>query len=284
LTPPLDRLFVVNKPKNIGSNRYLSKIKRKYKTKRAGFSGTLDPFADGVLIVAFGKYPKLFQFLKKTPKTYRTTLWLGAWSETLDIEKVSQVEIIKKLDIKDIQKELKNLEGNITYLPPKYSAKKIGGQRAYKLAREGKEVDLKTITSQVSNTKLLHYNHPFVTFELTISEGGYIRSMGEILSNTLKTPAILSSLTRLNEGEFIYEDEKALDPLKYLDLEENFYLNDHQDLLLGRKVQRENFKNQNIGKYFIKLDKMFSILEITEDKVKYLLNGVNYADIGTQRG
>ena len=83
----INRLFVVNKPPNIGSNQYLSKIKRKYGIKKAGFSGTLDPFARGVLIVAFGQFTKLFQFLKKAPKSYRATLWLGAESETFDIEK-----------------------------------------------------------------------------------------------------------------------------------------------------------------------------------------------------
>ncbi|HHD83732.1 MAG TPA: tRNA pseudouridine(55) synthase TruB, partial [Campylobacteraceae bacterium] len=75
-----DRLFVAYKPAGIGSNRFLSQIKRRYGIKKAGFSGTLDPFAQGVLIIAFGKYTKLFRFLKKAPKTYRATLWLGAGS------------------------------------------------------------------------------------------------------------------------------------------------------------------------------------------------------------
>jgi len=79
-----NKLFVVNKPLHISSNFYLRKIKRKYKVKKAGFSGTLDPFACGCLIVAFGQYSKLFQFLKKTPKKYRATIWLEAISDSLD--------------------------------------------------------------------------------------------------------------------------------------------------------------------------------------------------------
>jgi len=121
----LNRLFVINKPIFISSNFYLRKIKRKYKTKKAGFSGTLDPFATGCLIVAFGQYTKLFQFLKKTPKTYRTTIWLGAQSTSLDIENIDVPSTMpKKLDINNIKSELLKLVGELTYLPPKYSAKK----------------------------------------------------------------------------------------------------------------------------------------------------------------
>ena len=86
-----NRLFVAYKPSNISSNFFLSRIKRTYGVKGAGFSGTLDPFAKGVLIIAFGQFTKLFRFLKKAPKRYRATLWLGAYSPTLDIEKVERV-------------------------------------------------------------------------------------------------------------------------------------------------------------------------------------------------
>ena len=270
----VDRLFVAYKDANIGSNRFLSKIKRRYGIKKAGFSGTLDPFAKGVLIIAFGKYTKLFQFLKKTPKTYKTTLWLGATSETLDIEKVTNVEIINPFKEEQIKETLTKLLGEITYLPPKYCAKKVNGVRAYTLAREGKDVDLKYITSTIYDIKLLHYSHPFINFEITISEGGYIRSMGQIICEKLNCTGTLSSLERLREGHFIYEDEKALNPLGFLDLKENFYLKDTEDLILGRKLKIYDFQMQDVGKYFIKLDKMISIIEIKDDKVSYLLNGV----------
>jgi tRNA pseudouridine55 synthase len=270
----LNRLFVVYKPPGIGSNRYLSQIKRRYKVKKAGFSGTLDPFAQGVLIVAFGQYTKLFQFLKKSPKRYRATLWLGAMSETFDIEKVSKVEIIPPLDTIMIEETLHALKGDISYLPPKYSAKKINGQKAYDLARAHKEVDLKMITSHISDITLCHYQHPFITFEITISEGGYIRSMGQIIAKKLGTVGTLSALERLYEGEFIFDDEKALNPLHFLDLEENFYLKDREDLYLGRKVSVAHFQIQKEGDYFINLDTMLAIITIKEGKVSYRLNGV----------
>ncbi len=274
MSPTINRLFVAYKPAGISSNRYLSQIKRRYKVKKAGFSGTLDPFAQGVLIVAFGQYTKLFQFLNKAPKSYRATLWMGAYSETLDIEKISKITTLPPFNPIMIEKTLHSLQGNITYLPPKYSAKKIDGKRAYHLARENKDITLKKITSHISYIKLIHYQHPFVTFEITISEGGYIRSIGELIANELGVDGTLTMLERLHEGDFIYENEKALHPVEYLDLKENFYLKNKEDLLLGRKVSIKDFSIQEEGNYFLNLDTMLSIITIHKGKVDYRLNGV----------
>ena len=135
-------------------------------------------------------------------------------------------------------------------------------------------MNLHAITSHISDVKLLHYKHPFLTFEITITEGGYIRSMGQIIAEKLDTFGTLSALERLHEGDFVFEDEVALDPLKFLDLQENFYLGDVEDLYLGRKVPVENFQKQNEGNYFLNLDTMLSIITIEDGKVSYRLNGV----------
>jgi tRNA pseudouridine55 synthase len=214
-------------------------VKRKYNTKKVGFSGTLDPFATGCLIVATGQYPKLFQYLKKTPKAYAATLWLGANSESLDIENVDSVKIIDKLNIADIEKALNSLKGELTYYPPKYSAKKINGKRAYDLARAGEEVKLKEIISTIYDIKFINYSHPFVHFEATVSEGTYIRSLGAMLADMLEVDATLSSLKRLNEGAFYFDAEKALDPLKFLKIPQNIYTGDPEFLELGKKIYLE---------------------------------------------
>lgn len=270
-----NRLFVAYKPANIGSNSFLGRIKRKYGVKKAGFSGTLDPFAKGVLIIAFGKYTQLFRFLKKTPKTYRATLWLGAMSETLDIEKIHNVSQLSTFDKKVIEDILSSLVGELTYLPPKYSAKKIDGKRAYDLARDGKEVALKHITSTIYDINLLSYMHPFITFDITVSEGAYIRSIGAIIAERLGVEGSLSSLERLCEGEFRFDTEKALDPLLYLNMSENVYLGDTEDIKLGKKLKKESFTISSTGIYVVKCDTIFSIIEIRDDDVKYLLNGVS---------
>ncbi len=274
-----NKLFVVNKPIFISSNFYLRKIKRKYKTKKAGFSGTLDPFASGCLIVAFGQYTKLFQFLKKTPKSYRTTIWLGVQSSSLDIENIFDINSeYKKLSTKDIKIQLNNLLGKQTYLPPKYSAKKIDGKRAYTLAREDIDFKLKEITSNIYNIKFLSYCHPFITFDITVSEGSYIRSIAQILLEKLGAVGTLSSLIRLNEGKFIFDSEKALNPLEYLDLPTNNYTGTKEWFELGKKLNIEFFDNKNDGEYLIIFDTFFAIIEIKDNEIKYLLNKVQLDD------
>ncbi len=270
----MNRLFVVNKPINISSNGYLSRIKREYKVKKAGFSGTLDPFACGCLIVAFGQFTKLFRYLKKAPKTYKATLWLGAKSPSLDIERVQVIKDVKKFSKKEVLKTIDSFKGELTYLPPKFCAKKIDGKKAYELARDDKEIKLKEITSTIYDIKLLNYSHPFVSFEVTISEGGYIRSIGDLIAKKLNIDGALSYLERVNEGEFKFENQKALDPTKFLKIPQNFYLGDKNDILLGKKLKKESFKIQKNGEYYLVLDNILSIINIMDDKIKYELNGV----------
>lgn len=270
-----NRLFVAYKPANMVCNHFLSRIKRRYNVKKAGFSGTLDPFAQGVLIIAFGQFPKLFRFLKKAPKTYRATLWIGASSPTLDIEKIDNVEVMLPFHPDSVNFVLQSMIGEKTYLPPKYSAKKIDGARAYDLARADKEFELKAITSTIYDCHLVHYMHPFLTFEITISEGGYVRSIGALIAEKFGFKGCLSALERLNEGSFIYENEKALNPLEYLDLPENAYLKDPQDILLGRKLSVENFEKQEEGIYQIVIDEVLSVVEISANGVEYLLNSLS---------
>ena len=268
----MNRLFVVHKPIFRSSNGYMGRIKRKYGTKKVGFSGTLDPFATGCLIVATGQYTKLFQYLAKTPKTYRATLWLGANSPSLDIERVDRITEVPPLPRSQIESALHKLQGELTYYPPKFSAKSIDGKRAYQLAREGKEVTLKRITSTIHEIKLLGYNHPFVHFEATVSEGTYIRSLGALIADDLGIDATLSSLHRVREGAFTYDDEKALDPFARLAIPRNTYTGDEEWLELGKKLQIDYFENKQDGTYLVETTHFFSIIEITEGIITYKLN------------
>ncbi|MGB5966383.1 MAG: tRNA pseudouridine(55) synthase TruB [Sulfurimonadaceae bacterium] len=272
----MDRLFVAYKPSNIGSNQYLSRLKWKYNAAKAGFSGTLDPFAKGVLIVAFGKYTSLFRFLNKTPKRYRATLWLGAHSDSLDIEMVKQIDKLDALDEEKIKEAIYSLEGELEYHPPIFSAKKIDGRRAYDLAREGREVKLNTIHSSIYEMKFLHYCHPFVTFEATVSEGTYIRSLGRLISERLGLEGgALSALERLNEGQFNFEYEKALDIKKSLNMPQNVYTKERSTILLGQKLLREDFEVTENGTYWVDNGESISIFEFDDEGVHYLLNRVS---------
>jgi len=272
--PFLNRLFVVNKPIFRTSNGYMGYVKRKYHTKKVGFSGTLDPFATGCLIVATGQYTKLFQYLNKTPKSYKATLWLGANSPSLDIEKIDRLEEVKIFDETRIEEALLSLKGELTYYPPKFCAKKINGKRAYELAREGKEVDLKTITSTIYDIELINYNHPFVHFEAKVSEGTYIRSLGALIADKLGVDGTLSSLHRIHEGQFYYDNEKALNPFTHLALPTNIYTGEEVYMELGKKLSVAYFETKEEGIYLIETENFFSIIEIMENEVKYRFNRI----------
>ncbi|MDN5104482.1 tRNA pseudouridine(55) synthase TruB [Aliarcobacter butzleri] len=270
----LNKLLVVNKPIFMSSNFYLNRIKRKYKNKKAGFSGTLDPFAKGCLIVAFGQYAKLFKYLSKTPKTYKAVIWLGVESESFDIEQIKRIELVNEINKEKILNELNLLKGEIEYIPPKFSAKKIDGKRAYELARNGVEVELNKTKMMIFDTKFVLYNHPFITFEVTVSEGTYVRSFAQILLEKLNTFGTLSYLERLNEGEFFYENEKELNPLDFIKLPVNKYLGTTEWLEKGKKIGIDYVEKKDNGKYLILTEKFFSIIEIVDNDIKYLINKV----------
>ena len=270
----MNRLFVVNKPIFRSSNGYMGYVKRKYKTKKVGFSGTLDPFATGCLIVATGQYTKLFQYLNKTPKSYKATLWLGTNSPGLDIEKVDSIKEVSTFTEQEVEEALRSLKGELTYYPPKFSAKKVNGKRAYELARKGKEVDLETITSTIYDIKLLHYNHPFVHFETKVSEGTYIRSLGALITDKLGVDGTLSSLHRIQEGQFFYDKEKALNPFTHLAIPSNVYTGEEKYIELGGKLPLEYFETKKNGLYLIETSNFFSIIEILDEEVKYRFNRI----------
>jgi len=270
----LNRLFVVNKPIFRTSNGYMGYVKRKYNTKKVGFSGTLDPFATGCLIVATGQYTKLFQYLNKTPKSYKATLWLGANSPSLDIEKIDSLKEVEAFSEKKIEEVLLSLQGELEYYPPKFCAKKINGKRAYELAREGKEVALKTIISMIYDIKLINYNHPFVHFEAKVSEGTYIRSLGALIADKLGVEGTLSSLHRIHEGQFYFDNEKALNPFTHLAIPSNTYTGEEAYMELGKKLSIAYFEIKTNGVYLIETSNFFSIIEIIGDVIKYRFNRI----------
>lgn len=271
----MNRLFVAYKPAGVGSNYFLTGLKRKYRVKKAGFTGTLDPFAKGVLVVGFGSHTKLFRFLNKTPKTYRATLWLGAKSDTLDTEMIEEVAILPELESKDVAQAVASLQGELSYKPPIFSAKRINGERAYDLARKGLEVKLNTIHSTIYEIKLLHYMHPFVTYEATVSEGTYIRSLGEMIAHKLGIKhGSLSALERMREGQFVYNQEVPLDIKESLTIPKNIYYGDKENLDYGRVLAREDLEIKTDGHYWLDNGDNIAIIKIENALVKYELGRI----------
>ena len=271
----MNRLFVAYKPSGVSSNSFLSQLKRKYSNKKAGFTGTLDPFAKGVLVIGFGSHTKLFRFLNKTPKSYRATLWLDAQSDSLDSEMIESVSLLKEFDEDSVLEAVKSLEGDLEYEPPIFSAKRINGRRAYDLAREGKEFALNKINSKIHEMKLINYSHPFVTFEATVSEGTYIRSLGLMIANRLGVKyGTLSALERLREGKFIYDGEKALNIKESLNIDKNFYTGNQENIKYGRVLAIEDLSVKNDGYYWLDNGDNISVIKIQNSSVSYELGRI----------
>ena len=243
--------------------------------KKAGFSGTLDPFAKGVLLIGFGSHTKLFRFLNKTPKRYRATLWLGAKSESLDSEMIEEVAFLEPISTQKVAECIESLKGDLSYKPPIFSAKRINGERAYDLARSGVAFELNTIESTIYEAELLHYCHPFVTFEASVSEGTYIRSLGKIIAQRLGVEdGSLTALERLCEGQFVYENEKFLDIKNSLNLEKNLYNGDEENLRYGRVLALEDLAIQKEGRYWLDMQESIAIIRIEDGSVKYELGRI----------
>lgn len=190
------------------------------KKPKVGHTGTLDPLATGLLVIVVGTYCKRAQEFSKLDKVYEVTMSLGETSTTGDDEgektKVSAVKP-KKEAIKAV---LEHFTGEILQTPPIYSAIKVDGQRAYKLARAGKEVKMQPRKVQVYRLQLTDYSYPLVKFTAKVSSGTYIRSLAEDIGNQLGTGAYMSALRRTRVGEFDLKNatnvEEATDTNRFL--------------------------------------------------------------------
>lgn len=266
-------LFCGFKPPFVSSNFYNQSLKRKFNIKKLGYSGTLDPFASGVIVFASGIYTKLLGHLNLSPKVYIATLWLGAYSNSFDITNISKVNIVKEFEESKINEVLHSMKGIINYIPPSFSAKKVNGLRAYKLAREGKNIELNEISSEIFDINLLNYSHPFLSFKISVQKGSYIRSIGDLIAKKLGVCGALSNLIRIKEGEFSFNDYKLLNPLDFIEYERLFLKNYFDDFNFGRKIILKNDKFIKNKRYIVIFDDFFSIIEINNlGEVKYILN------------
>lgn len=173
---------------------------------KVGHTGTLDPLATGLLVILVGSYTKKAPELTKLDKTYEVTMKLGLTSTTGDEEGEKFTVNSIQPTVKQIQDILRQFTGEIEQTPPAYSAIKVNGQRAYKLARQGKEVRLEPRKIIVYSIQLTDYSYPEVKFTAKVSSGTYIRSLVEDIGQKLGTGAYMSDLRRTKVGEFDLKD------------------------------------------------------------------------------
>jgi len=225
--------YLLDKPKTWTSQDLCTKLKKNYKFKKVGHSGTLDPNADGLMLLATNGYTKLFDYVEHTDKTYKVKAILGYSSPTLDVD--SDLTFHESIDANnfsdDIKNFLTNLLGESIQTPPIYSAVKVKGKRLYKYARKDEEVDIPTRKIKVDNTKLISLEENKVIFEITVSKGTYIRSIVEDLGKYLNTKAVVESLTRSAIGNLKINHKKLNKNIQNMDYKTNLYSLDWKEVI-----------------------------------------------------
>lgn len=227
---PLDGYVLVDKPQGWTSFDVVAKVRSLAKRRlqrtgvpagqslpkrvKTGHTGTLDPLATGLLVILVGKYTKRAPELTKLDKTYEVTMTLGQTSTTGDEEGQKTSVSTTQPSREALQAALEAFTGDIMQTPPIYSAMKINGVRAYKLAREGKEVAMEARPAHIERLVLTSYDYPVVNFTADVSSGTYIRSLVEDLGRQLETGAYMSGLRRTRVGPFRLEQAQTVESLE----------------------------------------------------------------------
>jgi tRNA pseudouridine55 synthase len=211
-------IIPINKPAGITSHTVVNKLRKFYGIKKIGHAGTLDPFATGVLILLVGREStKRSDEFMKQDKIYRTKLKLGYISDTYDKDGVIQAYNVQKVPTRsEIESIIASFIGEISQIPPMYSAIKINGKKMYELARKGEYVDIPPRLVNIYNINVLDYNYPYLTLDIACSSGTYIRSLGYDIGIKLGTGAYLEELERRQSGEFSIQNCYTLDTLPEL--------------------------------------------------------------------
>jgi tRNA pseudouridine55 synthase len=208
--------FVINlnKPKDISSQKAVTKVKQIFAAKKAGHAGTLDPIATGVLLICLNGATKIARFLSDLDKEYIVRLKLGERTDTHD----STGKIVEKKNWRLLKKDhvyevVNKFKGSIKQTPPMYSAIKIGGQRLYKLARMGMDVKRQERTINIYKIDIIYFNPPFLDLKISCSKGTYVRTLCDDIGKALGSGAHMVSLERTRIGNFSIEDSSSMEEL-----------------------------------------------------------------------
>ena len=221
-------ILLVNKPVNWTSFDVVAVVRRtiaeeiglKPKNIKVGHTGTLDPLASGLLVLLVGKqYTTLAEKYTKLDKEYIVELRLGEKSESADLETETINISNRKPSLKEISDCINSFVGDIEQVPPVYSAIKVNGQRAYKLARQGKEPELKPRPVKIYKIELISYAYPIIQLKAMVSSGTYIRSLVVDIGDKLKVGAVMTALERTKVGSFNLTDSITPESLSYSTIE-----------------------------------------------------------------
>lgn len=219
----MDGFFLINKPKLWSSYDVIRFLKKKFGFKKIGHAGTLDPLATGLLIVLLGRYTKKFSHFQKFNKEYKAAICLGIKTDTYDREGkiVFRYKEAIKIDKKQLLKILQSFQGEILQRPPIFSAVKIKGKPAYKLALAKKKIELKPRKVKVKKIKLLKISSPKIFLQVICSSGTYLRSLAHDIGEKLGFGAHLQDLERTRIREFNLREAKPPQKISLNDLKTN---------------------------------------------------------------
>ena len=213
----MNGLFVIDKPGGITSHDVVNRLRKITGEKSIGHLGTLDPMATGVLPLLLGKFTRLAQFFSSAEKHYTGTIRFGFATDTYDAEgEIVGHRSEPRFSLENVVAAAAQFCGEINQMPPPFSAKKIAGVPAYKLARAGKEIELKPASIRVDSFEIAALNKNEADFAMSISAGGYVRSIAHELGQALGCGAHLSSLRRTQAGPFTLAEAHTLEELQPL--------------------------------------------------------------------
>lgn len=272
----------VYKPKGLTSHDVVAKLRRVTKVKQIGHTGTLDPFATGVLPVCIGKATRLIEYLEDD-KEYLATVQFGSETDTYDLDGKVVNTYGKKISKEELEQAMTSFYGEIEQFPPKYSAIKINGKKLYEYARNGEDVEIKPRKVFISKLDLLDFDVEKQSAKLLIacSKGTYIRSIAYDLGKMLGCGGYLTALERTKAGKFVVETAVSLDDLSELSEVVNhlvnpvdvlslpvFELDDAQKKIVshGMSIENQGFNNLDIV-ILLYGAKIYAIGKVNQNKI-----------------
>ena len=212
----MDGIILINKEKGMTSRDIVNIVSKKLNTTKVGHTGTLDPIAEGLMVLCVGEGLKLVELLTNHDKDYIAKVRLGIKTDTYDITGKILEEKDYKLDKIKLIETLESFNKEYLQTVPIYSSIKVNGKKLYEYAREGKEVALPKRLVKIGNVKLLDFNSNSFTFSVTVSSGTYIRSLINDIGNKLGIPMTMEELKRTRVGSFYLKDASNINNLEII--------------------------------------------------------------------
>jgi tRNA pseudouridine55 synthase len=268
----MNGILIIDKPIDWTSHDVVGKLRKLLRTKRIGHTGTLDPFATGVLVMLVGKATRLAQFLDKDVKEYEAVIQFGFETDTGDLTGIQTATgKIDKVSDEEIEIALQDFRGEISQTPPMYSAKKVDGKKLYELARQGIEIERKPVNITIYTLELLETNGTTAKIKVACSAGTYIRTLAEDIGRRLEICGHLTSLRRVQAGKFEISQAVKIEEAENTQL---VSMNDAVSHLFEVEISAEEIVDLGHGK------KLFRELNLENNTVRITDEAKNLLAIG----